>query len=281
MVQMPVFHHTGALGDFLLSLPFLRALRLRFPEAAWTLAVPEEHARLVARIFPCSARIAPGSVELAALTSRPPSSERLAALLDRHGGLFGFVPRANELTALAREVRPEVDTLLLEPFSLTLEAGETVESVLEPATGCVSGADFAIAPHELPPLADPGELAGLPEDRAFAIVHIGASDPAKRPPPAAVEREAALCAARGLAVVWARGPVEREREIRLPEGPALDAPSLVGLAHAIARASQYVGGDTGPTHLAAALGTPVVALQRAPNPLWRPRGANVRIVLTG
>jgi hypothetical protein len=39
--------------------------------------------------------------------------------------------------------------------------------------------------------------------------------------------------------------------------PRLD---FAGLAHVIARAALFVGGDTGPTHLADALGVPTIAL---------------------
>ncbi len=77
---------------------------------------------------------------------------------------------------------------------------------------------------------------------------------------------------RGLAVGWIRGPVEVERGIPPPVGPCLDAPDIVLLAHAAARARLWIGNDTGPTHLAAQLGTLTLALHGKPNPLWRPRG---------
>jgi ADP-heptose:LPS heptosyltransferase len=59
----------------------------------------------------------------------------------------------------------------------------------------------------------------------------------------------------------------RERDwaetiVRDSQGAAQLAPptSLVELAAVLARAKLFVGGDTGPLHLAAALGTPCVAL---------------------
>jgi len=51
------------------------------------------------------------------------------------------------------------------------------------------------------------------------------------------------------------------------------------LACWIARARMYVGNDSGITHLAAAVGTPTLAIFRASDPaVWAPRGAHVRVV---
>jgi ADP-heptose:LPS heptosyltransferase len=54
------------------------------------------------------------------------------------------------------------------------------------------------------------------------------------------------------------------------------------LARWLARARLYVGNDSGITHLAAAVGTPVLALFGASDPLvWAPRGENVRVAWWG
>jgi len=50
------------------------------------------------------------------------------------------------------------------------------------------------------------------------------------------------------------------------------------LAHWLARARLFIGNDSGITHLAAAVGTPVLALFGPTDPqVWGPRGCNVRI----
>ncbi len=52
--------------------------------------------------------------------------------------------------------------------------------------------------------------------------------------------------------------------------------SLGDLAAWLASATAYVGNDSGITHLAAAVGTPVVALFGTTDPaVWCPRGENV------
>ncbi len=103
--------------------------------------------------------------------------------------------------------------------------------------------------------------------RGFAIVNPGAGWPSKRWPP---ERYAAVAAQLGerfglpSVVVWA-GPEEHtwaEQIIGLSEGHAQLAPStsLLQLAALCRRGRMFIGSDTGPLHLAAAVGTPCVGL---------------------
>ncbi len=55
--------------------------------------------------------------------------------------------------------------------------------------------------------------------------------------------------------------------------------NLWDLACWLAHARLYIGNDSGITHLAAAVGTPVVAIFGPTDPeIWAPRGAPVRIV---
>ena len=69
-----------------------------------------------------------------------------------------------------------------------------------------------------------------------------------------------------------RGP----REDELPGARRFD--DLHDLACWLAGARVYIGNDSGPTHLAAAVGTPVVALFGPSDPaVWAPRGPRVRV----
>ncbi len=104
-------------------------------------------------------------------------------------------------------------------------------------------------------------------DERFAVINPGAGWPSKLWPPArfaAVARH--LGRSRGIRslVVWA-GDQERgmaERIVAEAEGSAVLAPStsLQELAAIANRASLFVGSDTGPLHLAAAVDTPCVGL---------------------
>jgi ADP-heptose:LPS heptosyltransferase len=65
-----------------------------------------------------------------------------------------------------------------------------------------------------------------------------------------------------------------------PENPfvgAVHIPDLYQLARWLKSARAYVGNDSGISHLAAAVGTPVVAMFGPTNPaVWAPRGPVVR-----
>jgi len=106
-------------------------------------------------------------------------------------------------------------------------------------------------------------VAALP--RPFAVFHPGAGRAEKA---WGEERFARLAAAlaerRGLTPVVSWGPGDAERAERLTALlPAARRPPLLdfpGLARLYAAASLFVGGDTGPLHLADALGTPTLAL---------------------
>ncbi|HYE13159.1 MAG TPA: lipopolysaccharide heptosyltransferase I [Pyrinomonadaceae bacterium] len=77
----------------------------------------------------------------------------------------------------------------------------------------------------------------------------------------------------GLRSVVTYGPGERELAERVADGSRAGAavpagPTLKGFVSLASRARLYVGGDTGPTHLAVAAGAPVVGLF-GPTEWWR------------
>ncbi len=140
------------------------------------------------------------------------------------------------------------------------------------------------AGHALPP-GDPGRLQvrvpapppPLPEP--YVVVHPGASVPARAWEPQRWAELVHMLAMRGERVVVTGGPDERELTARVaaaaPDpvdlGGALD---LGALAAVIAGARAIAVANTGPAHLAAAVGTPVVSLfaPTLPPRSWRPWG---------
>jgi ADP-heptose:LPS heptosyltransferase len=120
---------------------------------------------------------------------------------------------------------------------------------------------------------------GLPAG-PYVVVHPGASVPARAWPAdrhAALVRELAGC---GRRVVVTGGPGETALTAQVAAaapGAALDLggrTDLAELAEVLAGASVVVVGNTGPAHLAAAVGTPVVSLfaPTVPAVRWRPWG---------
>jgi ADP-heptose:LPS heptosyltransferase len=105
--------------------------------------------------------------------------------------------------------------------------------------------------------------------RTFAVIHPFASSAAKRAP---MERFEAIATRLGheMPVAWLRGPEEM-----LPGAQCFE--DLYDLACFLKGARIYVGNDSGIAHLAAAVGTPVLALfTGASDPrVWSPRGPAV------
>ena len=137
------------------------------------------------------------------------------------------------------------------------------------------------------PTGDDGRLAirrrhrGWPRPSGwerYLVVHPGASVPARAWGP---ERNAALVDAlvdRGHRVVVTGGPDERRLTARVAGPPRPEVLDLGGrtnldqLGEVVAGAGVAVVGNTGPAHLAAAVGTPVVSLfaPTVPALWWRP-----------
>jgi lipopolysaccharide heptosyltransferase I len=126
---------------------------------------------------------------------------------------------------------------------------------------------FSVPRHARDILAVDRILLNLRSHGSFALVNPGAGWPSKRWPP---ERFAAICRHLGRrhatqsVVVWAGGE-ERgwaQRIVAESDGHAVVAPdtTLPELAELARRATLFVGSDTGPLHLAAAVGTPCIGL---------------------
>jgi len=112
----------------------------------------------------------------------------------------------------------------------------------------------------------------------YVVVHPGASVPARAWAPAAGAELVAALARAGRHVVVTGGPAETELTAYVagPPRPGVTdlggRTSLAGLARVLAGARCVVVGNTGPAHLAAAVGTPVVSLfaPTVPAVRWRP-----------
>jgi ADP-heptose:LPS heptosyltransferase len=105
--------------------------------------------------------------------------------------------------------------------------------------------------------------AGELDEPGYVVVHPGASVEARACAPDHCGLFVKALAAAGHRVVVTGTPAERELSAAVAGDAGLDLggrTSLPGLAAVIARAGCVVVGNTGPAHLAAAVGTPVVSL---------------------
>ncbi len=121
-----------------------------------------------------------------------------------------------------------------------------------------------------------------PRDARLAVLLPGAGQPSKVLGEETLAQVARTLAGHGLRVLVAWGPGERERaEAVARMGDAEPAPptTIPELARLLGSAALVVGGDTGPVHLAASLGTPTVGVHLVTDPVRnRPLGPSVAVV---
>jgi len=132
------------------------------------------------------------------------------------------------------------------------------------------------------PASDDGRLAvehrAVRPDFPYVVVHPGASVPARAWAPERHEQLVAELVDRGRRVIVTGAPSEQDLTARVAGPPRPGVTDLGGattlgeLAGVLAGAAAAVVGNTGPAHLAAAVGTPVVSLfaLTVPPVRWRP-----------
>ena len=159
---------------------------------------------------------------------------------------------------------------------------------VERSLSLVAAMGFRLPPGDGGQLAVRRPLPGArPFDEPYVVLHPGASVPARGWWP---DRAAGLVDAlvdRGWPVAVTGAPSEAALTTtvaRTPRAGVVDlggATDLAGLAGVLDGAAVVVSGNTGPAHLAAAVGTPVVSIFApvVPASRWRPWG--VPVVLLG
>jgi ADP-heptose:LPS heptosyltransferase len=150
----------------------------------------------------------------------------------------------------------------------------------------------AAAGYPLPP-GDDGRLAvrrPLPDTRAvtgdapYVVLHPGTSVPARAWPAQRWTQAAAALRARGHRLVVTGGPGETGLTARVAAaGAGTDLggrTTLAELGDVLDRAAAVVVANTGPAHLAAAVGTPVVSLfaPTVPAARWAPYGVPAAVL---
>jgi ADP-heptose:LPS heptosyltransferase len=272
--------HPGALGDVLLAVPALRALRATAGGPLVLAAQPRVGALLQA-LAVVDRAVAFDALGLDALFVDDPT--RLPRLPDATRLVCWFGARDPVFT---RRLTALVPGAVVAPS--TAEPGLVWEHLVE-TIGRPRGewcAPAAVADRVRAEGARALAAAGCEGPRPWLFVHPGAGSAAKCWPAEAFARVITTVAARArVNVVVHAGPADAEAagalRRHLGAGVAwLADPSLTVLAGALAQATVYLGNDSGVSHLAAALGVPSLVLFDARHLAWRPwwAGARVRTV---
>lgn len=147
------------------------------------------------------------------------------------------------------------------------------------ALDLAEAAGFSLPPGDTGGLriTPPPDTTHLTGSAPYLVLHPGANVPARAWSPERAARAVAALGEAGHRVVVTGGPGEKELTAFVAGGYGLDLggrTSLAELAGVLARAQAVVAGNTGPAHLAAAVGTPVVSLFApvVPAERWAPYG---------
>lgn len=285
--RIHLYRPQNQLGDLLLNVPAIRAVRDRYPDARLTLIVGAQNAPAVSgQPWADEVRVLRGRGALAAARAAltleaPPDlaiyfttvsySVSSALLMARSAARerIGFDPSRygrRDWAALTRAVSYPEESIHQSEVSMALARAAGAAAVPAP-------------PHYLP---DPGLLSRAP--MGVAYLHPGAGKLKNRWP---VDRFAAVASglmAQGLEVQVIEGPQDSGTAEALSGKVGrpllvIQGETIPMLAARFARAALYVGNDTGPLHLAGAVGCPTIGIYGWSDPReWKPVGSRVRAI---
>jgi len=294
------------IGDVVFTTPAIRALHDRFPDAQISYVVEPaaapvvERNRLLTQVIVAPRARGFAGLRRDVLLGRLLRDERYDVAVDFHGG-----PRASLLTWLSRaplrigydipgrswmytrvverprrlRARHSVENQwdLLEPLGVARSSPETfpVEMPLDPDVACTVRTRLS--------------GAGVSARAQLVVIHVSAGNPFRRWP---VESFGSVAAAlvtrhRNLCVVITSGPSERDAAGRViaharehvqtsDRSRVVDCGefSLPELRALVEGATLYIGGDSGPMHIAATSRVPMISLYGPTLPArsapWRP-----------
>lgn len=274
----------GGLGDLIFAIPAMAALKAAYPAATLTLLGTPVHKAVLAAtkspvdevcVLPCAEGVRPGEEDPAELDAffDAMRGRRFDLAVQLHGG-----GRYSNPFLLRLGARHTVGTRTADAASLE----RTVPYIYyqhEPLRALEVAGMAGAFPVDLEARLAPAE-SGAPsavvmrDDGAgpWVVVHPGATDPRRRWPVSRFAELAAACAADGFRVAVIGDESERALAEQVVEQAAsahvhsfagdLDMGGLVAL---LVRAAVVVGNDSGPRHLAQALGVPTVGIFWAGN----------------
>jgi lipopolysaccharide heptosyltransferase I len=274
----------GALGDIVHAIPVAAALRRAFPEARIDWLVSAKHHEILDLVPVIDRRLvindrgdaAGGSPLWRAIGELRRSGYDVAidmqgllksAILARASGAARVVGFASSYLRerLARVFYTDVYDPGCDGLYDPRETRHVVEinlGLLGPLGVEHAAAEFPIERSDSPLARQMCEQAG----GRYALLNPGAAWPNKRWPPARLGAVAAgLRERQGLmsVVLWGPGEEPLAREVvAASSGAVLLAPAttIAAVVALVRGAAVMVSGDTGPTHIAAAVGTPIVGL---------------------
>jgi ADP-heptose:LPS heptosyltransferase len=272
----------NSIGDFVLALPALAALRAAFPAATITYLGEPWHPQLLdgrpgpwdeVAVVPPYPGVRGGagarrdSPEVAGFLAGQ-RHERYDLAVQLHGGGANSNPFVAALGARVTAGARARDAPALDRWLPYTESQHEILRCLE-VVGLVGAPPVGLEPRLTPTAEDAGAAESvLPSAAApLVAVHPGAQDPRRRWPPQRFGAVADDLAGRGATVVLVGSGADDQRAAAAVREAMTGKPvdlvgrlSLSALAGILRRARLLVGNDSGPRHLAEALGTATVGV---------------------
>ena len=274
----------GALGDIVHAIPVAAALRRAFPSARIDWLVSAKHRELldlvpvIDRRLAIKDRGAAGGGTPLVMAIRDLRRSRYDVAFDLQGllksALLARLSGAQRVVGFSRSYLREplarpFYTNVYDPGGGGMYDPRERSHVVQMNLGQLTMIGVTAAAPEFPIERVDTENARAMRERAgnrYTLVNPGAAWPNKRWPAArygAVAR--AIDERHGLKTIVSWGPGEEplaQEVVRESSGAALLSPrtSITDLLALIRGATLMISGDTGPTHIAAALGTPIVGI---------------------
>ena len=265
----------GSLGDIIHTIPAAAAIRRAYPSAAIDWLVDVRHRELLDLVPVIDRRISINTSNLGSLRSGVSEIRRAKydVVLDLQGLLKSAVlarlSGAPRVIGFPAELLRERAARLF--YSET--SGEAAPHVIDKNLSMLKAVGVRIPDVEFPlddrnpTIADDVRTSlGISRGDRFAIINPGAAWPNKRWPPVYfAEVTRGLAERHGLRslVLWGPGEEQIAQDVVIAAGgiaamsPRTTVADLVSLTRA---AALMISGDTGPMHIAAACGTPLVGI---------------------
>lgn len=287
--------HPGGLGDVILALPAIRALRKAYPRHACGILVRREVGNLYSRTGEIDRNFPLESSFLAQLFTGPESVDpdlrdwlvrcdvAVCWISDSAGCVRSALQALGVRHVIAQSARVS-DHLPIHQSDRLL--GSLRQGLVKGVTEESCDGNLNLPDDVIDEARELLRSTGVRDSHPIAVVHPGSGSRHKCCRPAVLAKTVDFLQACVNVPIVIEGPAD-EDIVRLVCNQVEKRPmvlrhlDLLTVAGVLAQAGLYVGHDSGITHLAAVLGVPTVALF-GPTDVrqWAPRGPNVRI-LTG
>lgn len=284
---------SGAIGDFVVTLPVLQWLRLAGPDAVIDLACHPRVAPLASGLV-TQWRDVESTVFLPLYREEPVIEKAVGDFLGNYELVLSFL---GSDTAPAEHLRQLVGerAICIDPVPsddgqhVTTHFFEQMRAAGMPAPDAEESAYIVpVVEVDERKRQEAGELLiglGLKPSQAIIALHPGSGSSGKNAPAEVLAEACAwlMEAVQDGALLLIKGEADEEATANLlarlePTPPIVETPDLGLLAAVLGECALFVGHDSGISHIAAAVGTPTVAVFVSTDPsVWGPRGPRVAL----